>query len=199
MTHIPDNPNPEDLVARARRTATMVKYQGHLMSQMDMSALVTELADEIEKMRVVKNMESSADLVRAEEVSQERPTHVINMPDERITDERIAEIVETYYEKHRARDAIQRLFPHQRVTLADVERIVDMSGVDKMDEIFVKHTLDQLKKSMKEGVYEAIIAGLVDKNLSRECAEKLLWFIACDYVPFVRLDQSAYPDNDERG
>ena len=105
----------------------------------------------------------------------------------------------TYQEKCKAHDTIQRLFPRQIITLEEIERLTDTTEMDKMDVAFVRHTLDQLKKSMKEGVYEAIVSYLAEKILSRDKAERLLWFIACDYVPFVRLDQSAYPDNDERG
>jgi hypothetical protein len=51
--------NPEDILFRARRTAKMMQYQGHLMSTLDTSALINELAGELEKMRVVKGMEDS--------------------------------------------------------------------------------------------------------------------------------------------
>jgi hypothetical protein len=64
--------NSEDIISRARRTAKMMQYQGHLMSTLDTSALVNELADELEKMRVVKIMEDSVSVpVTIQEKTQE--------------------------------------------------------------------------------------------------------------------------------
>jgi hypothetical protein len=61
---------------------------------------------------------------------------------------------------------------------------------DRTDD--VQHTLDQLKKSLNEGVYEAIVAALVDKvGLTRDHAECVLWCIAAEYIPFVKLDEAA--------
>jgi hypothetical protein len=61
---------------------------------------------------------------------------------------------------------------------------------DRTDD--VQHTLDQLKKSLNEGVYEAIVEALVDKvGLTRDHAERVLWFIAADYLPYVKLDEAA--------